>query len=1076
MDESRSERVSEQFEQALELSPDRRAAFLEELARREPDVCAELEALLASHAAAPDYLIGLADRVLPAALRALSDRGVPDLAAGRTVGRYRIIERIGGGGMGVVYKALDPTLNRTVALKFLSSHLGADPQARTRLIAEARAASALDHPNIAVVYEVGTIPSGADDPGGHDRLFIAMGYYAGQTLREKLAAGPLPLVEAASFGTQIAAGLARAHESGIVHRDIKPANLIVSERAQIKIVDFGIAKLDGRDFTQQGITPGTIAYMSPEQTRGERIDPRTDIWSAGVVLYEMIAGVRPFRGENDAVVIQAIRNDRALPLRNVRPEVPESLDRLVDRCLQKDPAARYPDAGALRGDLEAFAAEITPGAPVIRRPVRLPRGSRRIALGVGLALAAAAAAVMFLPRTPAADPATSEATVLVLPFLPPANDTALARLGRQLAVTLSATLDGIGDVRTIDASTVFAHLPDAGSPLTVERGRELARRLGAGRVLMGSIIGDGAAVRADARLMAIDDGDEVLARANVSVPVDHLVSLTDSLTLKLVHRLWRGGDEPVPSLGAVTTHSVSALRAYVDGEQALASGDMERAVDAFDRAFAADSSFWFAYWRSLYPRVYEGSRADTAVLAEVIRHRDELPERDRLLIEARLEPTVTARLGALQALVDRYATYWPAAWELANLRFHWAPQIGSTLADSRAALEKVVSLNPRFVPGWHHLFTLAAFQGDARRSRAALDTLERLVDSKDIRWYATLAYNRTILEAVERDGHVSAEQETAMAGVMRQMASQVPGMSWGQSGMLTPFGFPALQIRLNRQALASHPLQSHAADLRMGTTMAWAARGAWDSAAVELNAWRGAWIDARDALRAYGLGVLALPIGGWDAERVESLRRAAADAALAGDPHDRAELAWLDGIMAHSLRDSSGLANARSRIQRTRAPHAAALDQSLAAFEQAARGDEAGAARTLQRIELNAAEHYGAAVYAGPHPYLTPVNRLYAGRWLLADGDTAAAVRIFRWWQGAPASRDAFREAFATWAILPFVLTEQARIAAARGRVEDAVEYNLRIVRLYDLPSTARGAAILAEARAALESSTEARR
>jgi serine/threonine-protein kinase len=276
MEVNRAEHVSALFEQALQLPPVERAAFLDDLAVRDPSVHEELRALLDSHANAPDYFDRLAERVLPAALRGVVDTVQPDLFVGRTVGRYQIVERIGRGGMGVVYKAHDRTLDRPVALKFISPHLGADAEARSRLIAEARAASALDHPNIAVVYEIGAIPADEDGPGD-DRLFIAMAYYGGRTLKQAMADGPLSLYDALNYATQLAAGLARAHEAGIVHRDIKPANVIVGQRGEIRIVDFGIAKLAGLDVTREGAMPGTIAYMSPEQTRGERVDARTDI-------------------------------------------------------------------------------------------------------------------------------------------------------------------------------------------------------------------------------------------------------------------------------------------------------------------------------------------------------------------------------------------------------------------------------------------------------------------------------------------------------------------------------------------------------------------------------------------------------------------------------------------------------------------------------------------------------------------------------------------------------------------------------------------------------------------------------
>src|SRR5687768_4145868 len=344
------ERLSELFERALALPSAERAPFIE----RECDddaLQAELASLLASYDTAPNYLERLAASVLPEALGALMQPG--DLPAGQSAGRYEILARIGGGGMGTVYRARDPALGRLVALKFLPPHLVTDAEARARLIREARAASALDHPNIAVVHEIGAAEPPPDDPMGA-RLFIAMAYYDGETLAEKLARGPLPVREALEYTMQLADGLSAAHDAGIVHRDVKPANLIVTNRGQLKIVDFGIAVGAGPSLTREGTRIGTVAYMSPEQTRGDRVDHRTDLWAAGVVLYEMLAGARPFRGGSDETVVYGIRHDEPPPLDSLRSDVPPDLARLVERCLAKDPGGRWSSAAALLADLRAL--------------------------------------------------------------------------------------------------------------------------------------------------------------------------------------------------------------------------------------------------------------------------------------------------------------------------------------------------------------------------------------------------------------------------------------------------------------------------------------------------------------------------------------------------------------------------------------------------------------------------------------------------------------------------------------------------------------------------------------------------
>lgn len=343
------QRLGDLFERALTLPLAARAAFLED--ECDDALRAELASLLDSHDAAPDYLDRLGADVLPVAIGGLlADDTLP---VGRVVGRYEILEPLGGGGMGVVYRARDPALERFVALKLLPAHLVADVEARARLIREARAASALDHPNIAVVHEVGTAEPAPGDPVG-GLLFIAMAYYSGETLAEKLRRGPLPVREALEYAIQLAEGLSSAHEAGIVHRDIKPANLLVTSRGQVKIVDFGLARGAGPALTREGTMVGTVAYMSPEQTRGDTVDHRTDLWSAGAVLYEMLAGVRPFRGDAEQAVVYGIRHDEPPSLDTLRPDVSRGLAGIVERCLVKDPDARYANAESLLSDLRAW--------------------------------------------------------------------------------------------------------------------------------------------------------------------------------------------------------------------------------------------------------------------------------------------------------------------------------------------------------------------------------------------------------------------------------------------------------------------------------------------------------------------------------------------------------------------------------------------------------------------------------------------------------------------------------------------------------------------------------------------------
>jgi Tol biopolymer transport system component len=299
-----------------------------------------------------------------------------DPMIGRTVDHYRIASILGGGGMGVVYKAEDTRLGRTVALKFLPPALTRDPVAKSRFLQEARAASALDHPNVCTVYDIGETDDG--------QLYLVMPAYDGETLKRKIERGPLPVEEAVDVAKQVCQGLAKAHRRGIVHRDVKPPNLIVTTDGIVKILDFGLAKLAGAaGLTRAGFCVGTPSYMSPEQARGE-VDHRTDLWSLGVVLYEMLTGVLPFQAESDPGIVHAVLHDEPAPLARWRPDAPAGLERVLTGLLKKDLADRYPTAENVLTELRALG-----GPPTRSRPsTELPRKGRRLRQAAVLAAVA----------------------------------------------------------------------------------------------------------------------------------------------------------------------------------------------------------------------------------------------------------------------------------------------------------------------------------------------------------------------------------------------------------------------------------------------------------------------------------------------------------------------------------------------------------------------------------------------------------------------------------------------------------------------------------------------------------------
>jgi TolB-like protein/predicted Ser/Thr protein kinase len=401
-------------------------------------------------------------------------------------GRYQILEELGRGGMGVVYKAEDTKLKRTVALKFLPPELTHIPDVKERFMREAQAAAALDHPNICTVYEF-------DE--AEEKTYISMAYIEGQSLKKKIKSDPLELEEALRIATQVAEGMQIAHKKGIIHRDIKSANIMVTEDNQAKIMDFGLARMTGTTLlTQEGAAMGTIAYMSPEQARGKEVDHRTDIWSFGVVLYEMLTGELPFKGEHEQAVVYSIRKDKPKPITEVNTEIPQSIEQVVEKALEKDADKRYQQVDELLDDLKSISAGIVPEEIKARlRKAKLLKRKRSIlyASGVGLAIVIVVLALtLFTGRAEAID------SIAVLPLENLTGDTEKEFFVDVATEELISKLGQISGLRRVISRTTAMKYKETDKILS-----EIARELNVDVVVEGSVQQAGDRVRIQVRLI-----------------------------------------------------------------------------------------------------------------------------------------------------------------------------------------------------------------------------------------------------------------------------------------------------------------------------------------------------------------------------------------------------------------------------------------------------------------------------------------------------------------------------------------------------------------------------------------------
>ncbi len=548
------------FGGALALPEDERSSYLDESCGGDARLRAEVERLLRASEAAGDFL-----EVLDAgqAARLLEDSAGVD----GSIGRYRIIRKLGEGGMGVVYLAEDTSLKRQVAVKLLPPWIDASSGANRRLLEEARAASAIDHPNIATVHEIGETDDG--------RLFITMGYYEGGTLRERIGLGKMSAGAAIGIMLQAAKGISAAHRKGIVHRDIKPENLLLTGDGLVKVADFGLAQVGGTSSTA-GKAIGTAAYMSPEQCSGAIVDARTDLWSLGVVLYEMLAGERPFTGSTQNAIFDSVMSASRRADARVDRDVSVRVMSIVDRCLKKDLAARYQSADELIRDLE-----VVPGRKIV--------GRRTLVLGAAAILAVAVAGIagswQGLRASGQSGATHSGMTSLaVLPFsdLSPAADHEYLSDG--ITEELIHALAGIENLLVVARSSAFQF---KGHDIDV---REAGAKLGVGHVLEGSVRRTGDRLRITVRLAEANQGFEVWSQV-FDRSADDILAIQSEIAGAVVNALRIRLDPREPPRFASRTNR-DAYTLYLKGRHLFNQRtDLQQAITYFRESIAIDASF-----------------------------------------------------------------------------------------------------------------------------------------------------------------------------------------------------------------------------------------------------------------------------------------------------------------------------------------------------------------------------------------------------------------------------------------------------------------------------------------------------